>query len=196
VLDALATVAVDPVQEVRTRQAALDALSDLPRDLVQPILDRQPAAPPMAFDDPAGARQWVSAQGATASLAQLHEGLVRMREREHGEQSEVRRQEWLGARGAAHAALATRRSRIALYDLKEAFDTAARALPLDFLTAIAAIGDASCLEPLARAWSASPQDAWWRQHLTAAADQIVDRTRLSGRSAVMKRVRTRWTGFI
>lgn len=196
VLEALTAVAVDPAQEARARRAALDALSDLPQDLVQPILDQQPAIPRVAFDDPAAARQWVSAHATRAALSELHDALVRMREREAGERSESRKQEWLTARGAAHAALAARRSRIALYDLKEAFDTAPRALPLDFLTAIAAIGDASCLEPLARAWAASPQDAWWRQHVAAAADEIVDRTRLSGRSAVMKRVRAKWAGFI
>jgi len=196
VLEALTAVAVDPGQEARTRRAALDALSDLPRDLVQPILDQQPAIPTIAFDDPAAARQWVAARAAKAALSELHDALVRMREREGGERSESRKQEWLAARGAAHAALAARRSRIALYDLKEAFDTAPRPLPLDFLTAIAAIGDASCLEPLARAWAAAPQDAWWRQRLAAAAEEIVDRTRLSGRSAVMKRLRAKWAGFI
>ena len=195
-LEALTAVAVDPAQEARTRRAALDALSDLPQDLVQPILDQQPAIPPVAVDDPAAARQWVSARGGQAPLSELHDALVRMREREAGERSESRKQEWLAARGAAHAALAARRSRIALYDLKEAFDTARRPLPLDFLTAIAAIGDASCLEPLARAWAASPQDAWWRQQVAAAAADIVDRTRLSGRSAVMKRLRAKWAGFI
>ena len=195
-LEALTAVAVDPAQEARTRRAALDALSDLPPELVQPILDQQPAIPPVAFDDPAAARQWVSARAGQAPLSELHDALVRMREREAGERSESRKQEWLAARGAAHAALAARRSRIALYDLKEAFDTARRPLPLDFLIAIAAIGDASCLEPLARAWAASPQDAWWRQHVAAAADGIVDRTRLTGRSAVMKRLRAKWAGFI
>ena len=87
------------------------------------------------------------------------------------------------ARGAVHAALARRGSRVALYDLREAFDGAQTPLPLDFLTAVTAIGDASCLEPMARAWStAPPGEAWWRDRLADAAADIVSRLSLTGRN--------------
>jgi len=100
------------------------------------------------------------------------------------------------ARGAAHLVLAKRESRVALYDLRETFDTAQAPLPLDFLSAITAIGDADCLEPMARAWAASPREGWWRDRLTDAATDIINRLGLSGRSAAVKRVRTKWAGFI
>jgi hypothetical protein len=51
-------------------------------------------------------------------------------------------------RGSVHALLARRRSRVALYDLRESFDAARSPLPLDFLTAIGTLGDGTCLEPL------------------------------------------------
>ena len=96
-----------------------------------------------------------------------------------------------------HAALARRGSRVALYDLREAFDAAQEPLPLDFLTAVTTIGDASCLEPMARAWAAAaPTEKWWRDRLAEAATDIMHRTRLSGRSALMKRIRAKWAGFM
>jgi hypothetical protein len=196
VLEALTAVAVDPARDARVTRAALDALSDLPPELVRPILDRQPPHTAIAFDDPAAARAWVAARAGQAPLSELHDALARMGERERAEGAETARRAWCAARGAAHAALAGRGSRIALYDLKETFDTARGAVPLDFLSAITAIGDASCLEPLARAWAASPPDEWWRERLSGAAEAIVHRTRLSGRSAVMKRVRAKWAGFV
>ncbi len=100
-------------------------------------------------------------------------------------------------RAAAHAVLARRGSRVALYDLRETFDAAQAPLPLDFLAAVTTLGDASCLEPMARAWAASPAgETWWRDRLADAAADIMHRTRLSGRSNVVKRIRGRWTGFL
>jgi hypothetical protein len=196
VLDALAAVALGTATDARLRQAALDALSELPRELVQPILDQQPSRASVAFDDPAAAREWVSARGGDSALSELHDAIVQMRAQEQADSSALRRQEWQAARAAAHGVLARRDSRIALYDLRETFESARRALPLELLTAITTIGDASCLEPLARAWAACPHDTWWREHLAAAAQAIVHRIRLSGRSAAMKRIRAEWPGFI
>ena len=196
VLDALTTAAVDPSRHTTVREAAIDALSDLPRDLLQPILDQGPRPATVVADDPDAVREWLLTGGKDAPLSALHDAVVRAREREQHETSAARRQEWQALRGAAHAALARRDSRVALYDLREAFDTAAASLPLDYLSAITAIGDASCLEPMARAWAAAPAETWWRERLSAAADAIVHRTRLSGRSAVLKRVRAKWAGFV
>jgi HEAT repeat protein len=196
VLDALTGVALDRSRDARVRLAALDALSELPRDLVQPILEHAPADSPRTVDDPGAVREWVAAHGEQAPLSELHDAVVRAHDRERADPSARRKQDWLVARGAAHAALARRGSRVALYDLRETFERTTSPLPLDFLTAITLVGDASCLEPLAQAWASSPGEAWWRERLESAAADIVHRTRLSGRSAVVKRIRSKWTGFL
>lgn len=197
VLDALATLALDRERGARIRLAALDALSDLPRHLVQPILEQAPPADARALDDdPATVRAWLAAGGRREALSVLHDLVVRVRERERTEPSPDVRHAWQTTRAAVHASLAERGSRVALYDLRETFDAATTALPPDFLTAITAIGDAGCLEPMARAWAAAPGDTWWRQRLAGAAADIMRRTRVSGRSAVVKRIRSKWTGFL
>jgi hypothetical protein len=197
VLDALAAAALDPTRHARVRLAALDALSSLPREVVQPVLEQVQAGPASAdLDEPLGAREWLAAHGS-APLAELHEFVVKAREQEQRESSARRRQDWLVTRAAAHATLARRGSRVALYDLRETFDAAAGPLPLDFLSAVTTIGDATCLEPLARAWAAAPPaETWWRERLADAATDIMHRTRLSGRSAIVKRLRAKFDGFI
>jgi hypothetical protein len=170
---------------------------------VQPLLQQvaardagaQGKAEALPHEDPVTARDWLAAQ-ATAPLSTLHDFIVTSRERERLEASARKRQEWLITRGAAHALLAKRGSRVALYDLREAFDATQAPLPLDFLSAITAIGDADCLEPMARAWAAAPREGWWRDRLADAARDIVNRLGLSGRSAPIKRVRAKWAGFI
>jgi len=201
ILDALTARALDRAESADVRLAALDALSELPRDIVAPVLDQAAqtaqatsgqARP--ADDEPLAMHEWVSAH-ADAPLSELHAQIGRLRDLERQEPLPERREGWQRARGAVHAALARRGSRVALYDLRESFDAATAPLPLDFLTAIVAIGDASCLEPLARAWQASPGETWWRDRLSDAAADIMHRTRLSGRSAVVKRIRAKWPGF-
>jgi hypothetical protein len=100
------------------------------------------------------------------------------------------------ARAAAHAILARRGSRVALYDLREAFDAARSPLPLDFLIAIGLIGDATCLEPMGRAWAAVPGDAWWRERLREAARDIMQHQQLTSRHASVKRIRSKWPTFL
>lgn len=197
VMEALTAVALDIVRPAPVRLAALDALSNLPRHLVDPLLQHAHAAnPPPGLDDPVGAREWLASHQGVP-LSELHEFIVHAREAETRESSARRRQDWLVTRAAAHAVLAQRGSRVALYDLRETFDAAAAPLPLDFLVAAAAIGDATCLEPMARAWAAAPPgETWWRDRLADVAGDIMHRTRLSGRSNVVKRIRARWTGFL
>ncbi|HEY6361462.1 MAG TPA: HEAT repeat domain-containing protein [Vicinamibacterales bacterium] len=197
VMDALTAIAVDPARDGGARRAALDALSDLPRHLVQPVLQQAAAALGAAtLDDPASAREWLDARHG-APLSDLHEFIVRARDAEKREPFAHRRQDWQVTRAAAHAVLAQRGSRVALYDLRETFDAAQGPLPLDFLTAVTMVGDASCLEPMARAWAAAPAgEAWWRERLADAAADIMHRTRLSGRSNVVKRIRAKWTRFL
>lgn len=197
VIDALTGLALDAARAPQLRQAALDALSDLPPHLLQPVREEAAlTAVPVRLDDPAGARDWLAAH-AEAPLSELHDLIVHARTAAKQEPAARQAQEWQAVRGTAHAVLARRGSRVALYDLREAFDEARGPLPLDFLAAATALGDASCLEPLARAWAASPvEETWWRERLADAAGEIMHRTRLSGRSNVVKRVRERWPGFM
>ena len=149
-----------------------------------------------ALDQPAGAREWIAKRGATVPLSELHAMIVRIRERERDEPSARRRQEWQVVRAAAHATLANRDSRVALYDLRETFDAATTPLPLDLLNAAALIGDATCLEPMARAWAGAGNELWWRDRLAETARAIVAREKLTARNAVIRRVRERHPGFL
>lgn len=196
-LDVLTGAALDAARDGRVRLAALDALSELPRETVAPVLREAPPVEQRAdADDPVAAREWLAVHHG-APLAELHDFIAEARRREQAEVSGRRRHDWLITRAAAHAVLARRGSRVSLYDLREAFDAASAPLPLDFLVAAALVGDAACLEPMARAWSAAPAaETWWRERLADTAAEIVHRTRLSGRSSVVKRIRSRWSGFL
>lgn len=207
-LDAVTAVALDKSRPATVRLAALDALSDLPRQTIQPVLQQvggdDPALAaraagdslPAPLDHPAGIRDWLTVRGEAAPLSEIHDAIVRIREREREEASARRRQEWQLARGAAHLALAKRESRVALYDLRETFDAAQGALPLDFLAAAQLIGDASCVEPLARAWSAGRQEPWWRDHVAQTVHAIAARAKLTGRHAITRRVRVKYPGLL
>jgi len=197
-LDAITAIAVDRARDARVRVAAVAALSDLPEHLLQPI--REQAPPPESagplLEDPVQVREWVQAYGRSATLSTLHEIVTRTREREQAESSAGLRREWQQARGRAHQALAARGSLVALYDLRETFEGAAVPLPQSFLSAAALIGDASCLEPLARAWAAAGKDLEWKHQLSTTAATIMRREKLTGRSAVVKKLRTNFPGFV
>ncbi len=197
ILESITAIAVDRARDARVRVAALDALSDLPDHLVRPLREQAPppeaAGPPL--DDPLAAREWIDAYGDKASLATLHDAIKAFLESENRVDSSRGRDAWRKARGAAHRMLAARGSRLALYDVRETIGAAQSPLPAGFLEAIERVGDASCLEPLARAWSAT-RDAAWRARLSEAARRIVTRAKLGGRSAVVKGIRANWAGFI
>jgi hypothetical protein len=197
-LDAITAITVDRNRDARVRVAALAALSELPEHLVRPIRDQAP--PPESagpsLDDPVQVREWIQAYGAGATVNTLHELVTRTREREHAESSSRLRSEWLQARGRAHQALAKRDSVVALYDLRETFEGATSALPQSFLSTATAIGDASCLEPLARAWAASGKDLDWKHQLSMTATAIMRREKLTGRSAVVKKLRANFPGVV
>jgi HEAT repeat protein len=197
-LDAITAIAVDRARDARVRVAALAALSELPEHLLRPIRDQAP--PPESagpsLDDPVAVREWIQAYGANATLNTLHELVTRTREREHDESSSRLRSEWLQARGRAHQALARRESRVALYDLRETFEAATSALPQSFISTAAAIGDATCLEPLARAWAASGRDVDWKHQLSTTAATIMRREKLTGRSAAVKKLRANYPEFV
>jgi hypothetical protein len=197
-LDAITAIVVDRSRDARVRVAALAALSELPEHLVRPIRDQAP--PPESagpsLEDPVAVREWIQAYGADATLSALHELVTRTREREQAESSSRLRSEWLQARGRAHQALARRQSLVALYDLRETFEAASAALPQSFLSTAAAIGDASCLEPLARAWAVAGKDLPWKHELSTTAATIMRREKITGRSAVVKKLRANFPGFV
>jgi hypothetical protein len=195
-LEALTVVALDRNRPGPVRLAALDALSDLPPHLVAPIransaleVSDHPSA------DATGALEWLAAQGEAASLATVHDALSKAREAERAAPAGARRDDWRRVRGAAHVVLARRGSRLALYDLRDAFGTAAAPLPLDFLTAVATVGDDTCLEPLARAWALANAEPWWQGQLAEAGADVVARAGLTGRHASLKRLKAKWPGF-
>jgi len=196
-LEAITAIAIDRQRDARVRVAAMDALSDLPDDLLRPIREQAPppeAAGP-ALDNPLAAREWVEAHGARATLATLHDVIKSFRDAESRAETSGERSEWLRACGVAHRTLSDRGSRLALYDVRETFTAAKAPLPPGFIETIVTLGDSSCLEPLARAWSAS-NDSGWRAQLSDAAQRIVTRSKLGGRNAVLKGIRANWAGFI
>lgn len=197
-LEAITAAALDKRRDGAVRLAALDALSELPPELVAPIRERAPVdgGDRPALEDPGTLSAWLAEHGATASLSALHAAVSGARERAQADSLARRRDEWTRMRGAAHLALAQRGSRVALYDLREAFDVAQQPLPSDFLAAAARLGDASCLEPMARAWAGAKSEPWWRSRLMETAADVVSRLKLTGRHATLRRVRDKWPGFV
>ena len=117
-----------------------------------------------------------------------------MRERE-GSEPAAARDAWRLTRAAAHIALANRGSRIALYDLRESLETAKGTLPVEFLAALTLVGDASCLEAVAAAFSRA-RDAWWRAHLADVFATIVAREKITRRQGALKKIEKRWPGTL
>jgi hypothetical protein len=220
-LDLLVANALDRSAERGVRIAAFDALRHMPATIREPIATalRRDAdatirthaseAPSDAVaddavwedalggrlpDDPTALRESVRSRAAATPLSTLQTLLDAVRAHEGTISSTRRREEWLHVRGALHQALALRASRIALYDLRETLAAAEEPLPASFLSAVHAVGDASCLEPVAVAWSKS-SDEGVRHQLAAAFDAIVTREKISRRSAVRKRIASRWPGL-
>jgi hypothetical protein len=196
VMEALVACALADSQEADVRTAARDALSQLPGDIIQPILEQTPAQAERAPLDPSAVHAWLTTH-ADAPLSALHAMIGQIRTHESRAGGDADRLAWVVARGGVHGALARRGSAVALYDLRETFDQAHVPLPLDYLTAITTLGDAACVEALAKAWSAtSPSEVWWRERLADAAAAIVGRLKLTKRHAALKRVQSRWPGFL
>jgi hypothetical protein len=133
-------------------------------------------------------------QGASAPLPALRRLVDLLRERETAETATSRRTEWQAARAAVHQALAARHSRLAVYDLRETLAAVPGPLPVGFIAALEAIGDASCVSEIAAAYirARRAQDEWWTEHLALAFKAIVARERLTRRSAALKQVAARW----
>src|SRR5262245_13746049 len=165
--------------EYAVRRAACDILADIDdpraRTAVATLADARAAASvPAAAQDPAAANEWLQTAGEHAPLSDVHALVRALREAEKKASTSRRRQQWIEARGATHALLARRGSRVALYDLRETLDAATSPLPMDFVNAARRIGDAECVEALGTAWGAAPpSETWWRSSLSAAAHAIV-----------------------
>jgi HEAT repeat protein len=229
-LDRLSDTATDRMRPASVRIAAIQALVTLPASTVNPLLDalrhdpdRSIAAaaagtlgdvPPPAHaapqalvvaaerelpDDPVGLRESIAAAGGTVPVTVLHRIVERVRIREGAEQGEARAR-WMAARAAAHAALAHRGSRLALYDLRETIESAKGPVAVDFVTALAAIADASCLEGIAAAYAATAapeatREDWWHRGLRDAFRAIVARDGLTRRHAIARKIEKRFPGL-
>lgn len=211
-LDALVEVALDPTKERRVRLAAYTALQDIPPRMLAPVteaflgsagnLPREQAADEALLgdalngrlpDDPTPLRSAVMAHGAAIPLTSLRRLIDAIRARESGLGPGAARIAWQQVRGAAHQALALKGSRVAVYDLRETVEAADAPLPPAFLSAMRAIGDATCVEALAAALARAPaQDLWWRHQLASALRSIAKRERMTKRHATVKRAIARW----
>ena len=218
--DVLTTKALDGGASDAVRLAALVALEDLGRAPLEPLWkaladdgSRSVRAHVMqarrgghaeigvtdviSVDDPEKLRRELSQRRAAPTLPELQALIDRIRSREESETG-TQRDAWTRARGAAHVALARRGSRLALYDLRESLERAKTPLPVEFMAALSRAGDATCLESVAaaHAHAAGAGNDWWRDHLADAFHAIVQREKLTGRHAVMKKIRKRWPAIL
>jgi len=217
-LDALASLVIDPARPDAARLAALDALADLPAASIEPILERlrtdESAALRAKADrptmggpgpveelercavaglppDPRFVRDLVSRAAAGLPLPTLHRLVTVIGEREEAESRGAEREAWLAVRAAVHHVLASRGSRVALYDLRETIGRAKTRLPLEMIAAVSLIGDASCLDALAAAFDRHGEDDWWKRHVGDAFAAIVRREGLTRRHQALKRALSR-----
>jgi HEAT repeat protein len=216
VVDRLTTAALDVKRPEEVRVSAIRALSELEASTLKPLWKAlsQDASPLVrrlsrsdageAGDeehlsaDPDAARESIMRSGANLPLPSLHRLLERARERESAERLS-RRESWTRVRAAIHLALARRGSRLGVYDLRESLERATEPLPVEFLTALALVGDATCLDPIAAAFAkgrpaktpAGHVD-WWQRHLGDVFRAILEREHLTPRHAIVKKIATRW----
>ena len=215
--DQLAELALSSTAATVLRLAALTALEGQPERLLKPIyaaLARDPASKVVARvtrrqagavesletlvakglpADPDVLAAVARDDGERAPLMALKRAIEAVRARESQAPDAAARERWKVVRGVLHQHLASRGSRLALYDLREALEGATGPLPVGFLSAAAVIGDTSCLTPLARAWVESDHDdRWWRDHLAEAFGAIVAREALTRRHPALKSILERW----
>jgi HEAT repeat protein len=190
----LASLAEDPNAAIRGQAVATRRTR---RAAGGPVATVTRAAEHGLPEEPGGAIALRRALGEAAEavpLPVLLRVVERIREREAAEPA-ARRDEWTMARAAAHVALASRGSRLALYDLRESLEIATTPLPVEFLKALSMAGDVSCLEPVAGA-HAKAKNAWWRDHLAAAFRAIVEREHLTRRHRTVKKIERKWKGVV
>ena len=216
-LDTLMDVALTRSVERPTRIAACDALEGAPADVRRRVIAALQSDPDLEVTSKSGAsraghpieavwrdaldgrfpenagviRRTIAARAGTAPLTTLQKLVDVLRAHEGATADPLARMEWQSVRGTLHQALARRGSRVALYDLRESLASASSPLPVSFLAAVHELGDGSCLEPLALAYT-RVDDGWWRQQIGSAFRAIVKREKITRRHAVMKRIAARW----
>lgn len=215
----LTAVVLDSTRAAAVRTAALESLSEVSGESVRKIaeqLENDPlpgmkalASRPGATrrlqtlaelsaasgrPDPLELRAAIAERGARAPLNVLGRLLDLVRGREAAETATPRRTEWQACRAAVHQALAARASRLGVYDLRETLASVPGPLPVGFIAALNAVGDASCLEPIAAAYvrARAAGDNWWTEHLRSAYQAILKREKLTARSAAVKRIAAKW----
>lgn len=198
-LEALLTLSVDPDLDRRVRVAAAEALDGAPEDIRQaigeslPVVDSaedalwEDASEGRLPDDPAALRDALTAHADRTPLPVLRRMIECVRDREQTVTPETRREQWRAVRGALHQAVALRGSRIALYDLRETVEGTTAPLPPSFLAAIHAVGDASCLEPIATAFARAAQHDRWRHQLAQTFHAVAKRERLTRKHSAIRR---------
>ncbi len=224
VLDRLAQQTLETANPVRARLAAIEALRGVPASVTAPLWmrllkdpdpmvraaageperggaagDPEPAAALAAasegvLPDPDLLCRWLAAAGVATPLPILHRLIETLRQHEAAAH-ETARAAWMTARAAAHLAIAAHGSTVALYDLRETIEREGGRTPAEMLSAVARIGDRSCLEPIAAAYArgaAEGGEARRQEHLLAAFRAIADRVGLTPRHAEARRIRERW----
>jgi hypothetical protein len=208
-LDALMTTALDGAAEQRVRLAAFEALQSLPDRELQRVraafgdeAGANPASPSADSkadalwndatdghlpDDPASLHQIVQQKAAHTPLSILLRMIEAVRAHEGALPPGARREAWCAVRGSLHQALALRGSRVALYDLRETLTDGTSPLPSSFIAAVHAMGDVSCIEPLAAAYDRTTNHAL-KPQIAAAFHAIVRRERLTKRHAAVRRI--------
>jgi hypothetical protein len=220
VLDRLAAVAVDELKPDPVRLAALDALRDLglgvlgqlwerlrqdpslavsqraarETGLADPLEELEAAAAGAVPETPGMLSSLVEKAGDRAPLSTLHRLVESAASAEATERASSVKAAWMKARGDVHIALARRGSRVALYDLRETAEKSAAPLPPTFIEALSTIGDAASLEALAALFARLDAESHRqsREHIGRAFRAIAQREGVTGRHAVIKRIRARW----
>jgi hypothetical protein len=218
-VDRLTTIALDRTRAAPIREAAVRALLLLDTSSLRPLLkalrsDRSPEIAALVADRRAGQpppdepselllqavdgrlpsngevlRRALARAGDVMTLPNVLALIERIRDHERAQPSAAR-SPWQAARAAAHLVLARRGSRIALYDLRETIEQAREPIAMEFLAALDALGDASCVDAVAKAY-VSTRDAWWRSHLVRTFGTIVRREGLTRRHAAIRRMKAR-----
>lgn len=136
-------------------------------------------------------RQAITAQGGSASLTTLHRVIERVRAREAEVGDQARADAWRVARATAHLALASRGSRLAVYDLRETLEALGDKTPVGMLAALQQVGDASVLEAVTEACHHTA-NAWFRGQLAGIFRAVVSREQITRRSAAVKKLSARF----
>jgi hypothetical protein len=178
---------MDPSQAMRR------AADGGPPDAAPPpstaVVDLDGAAAGLLPADVEALRQAIATQGPAAPLTTLHRVIERVRAHERGLAPEAV-EPWRVVRATAHLALATRGSRLAVYDLRETLEALGPLTPVGMLSALQQVGDASVLDAVADAYGTS-EDGWFRGQITTIFRAVVEREKITKRHAAVKKLAAR-----